>query len=65
MSGRKQVGVSTKEDEENEDIEEDDDSSMNFNEDKIGSFRHGSSVMRRRRDAKFTGSMIQRGKIDI
>jgi len=64
VSGRKQVGVSTKEEAENEEIE-DDDSSMDFNQDKIGSFRHGSSVMRRRRDAKFTGSVIQRGKMDI
>ena len=36
VQGRKQVGVSTKEEEEPEDIAEDDDSSMDFNDEKIG-----------------------------
>ena len=64
VQGRKNIGVSTKE-EEGEEIEEDEDDSMAFNEEKIGQFRHGSSVMRKRRDAKLTGSVIQRGKLDI
>lgn len=72
VNGRKQnvVGVSTKpsegdEESKTEEDENDSEDFMDFDQDRIGSFRSGSSVMRRRRDAKFTGSMIQRGQLDI
>lgn len=65
VQGRGKIGVSNKPDEVDDDLgfedEEDNDESMNFDEQRIGSFRNGSSFRRHKRDAKFTGSMIQRG----